>query len=441
MGDGSCFICLEKEPSWFPSGLWNPLVLRRPLTACSLVSSSECVRLKPSDISRTSSAISCTSCTQGRWRRSWSARCGWSRASSSCCAYPLIQEASLASQEPFLIPTQVFPPSSLYGIPDRRSPAKTSHQDRLGAWETCPGAAAARQPDEPGAGARGLQLSQLPLQPEPGRPDTHDPLRPAADLAHRLTSSPPVSSPTPGEDLPWKPPRRTSSPRPSPSPMLSRASWRGAAASPSTTHHLCGAALHAAGQPAGAPPDSHGGPFPTASQPGEAALSLCSNGGPRQGCHGSARGGHHQWQWASAHLRLAHHDGQPHSETPPPSDIADIDNLEQADQEAGGQRAEYGCTICGRSSSRKATGGSTCTSTPGSLSNAAHATRASAGPTRQPATCASTRASTPTPWWTNRLWSSAPLRKAARWTTCWYRRTNPTNATCVTKRSHSQRSG
>ncbi|CAI9552567.1 unnamed protein product [Staurois parvus] len=41
-------------------------------------------------------------------------------------------------------------------------------------------------------------------------------------------------------------------------------------------------------------------------------------------------------------------DGQQQAETPPPSDIADIDNLEQADQEREVKRRKYECTICGR---------------------------------------------------------------------------------------------
>ncbi|EHB02945.1 Zinc finger and BTB domain-containing protein 2 [Heterocephalus glaber] len=41
-------------------------------------------------------------------------------------------------------------------------------------------------------------------------------------------------------------------------------------------------------------------------------------------------------------------DGQQQSETPPPSDIADIDNLEQADQEREVKQRKYECTICRR---------------------------------------------------------------------------------------------
>ncbi|KAB0395318.1 hypothetical protein E2I00_014774, partial [Balaenoptera physalus] len=93
-----------------------------------------------------------------------------------------------------------------------------------------------------------------------------------------------------------------------------------------------------------------GVPF-TASQPGESRvpLSLCSN---------TADLGKDAMEVPEAGMisdsELQHIsdspiiDGQPHSETPPPSDIADIDNLEQADQEREVKRRKYECTICGR---------------------------------------------------------------------------------------------
>lgn len=115
------------------------------------------------------------------------------------------------------------------------------------------------------------------------------------------------------------------------------------------------------------------------------------------------------------------------------SNTANINTLEQADQEWEVKREK--CAISDANLSNNTASGSECICTPGSLSNAALVTRVFAEPTRLAATCASTRAWTPTPWYINRRWSCAYLRKAVKRTTCAGADQQTLNATGVTKRS------
>lgn len=179
------------------------------------------------------------------------------------------------------------------------------------------------------------------------------------------------------------------------------------AASPSTTPATCaGEALHAAEQPAEHLQIHTGVPF-TASQPVRTRCP-CPCAATRtsgQGCHGSARRASSVTvSFSTSQTRPSSRWAATRRRRSPPGH-ADIDNLEQADQEREVKRRKYECTICGRKFIQKSHWREHMYIHTGSLSNAAHATRASAGPTGSPPRVPPTRASTPTPWWTNRLWA------------------------------------
>ncbi|XP_058145549.1 zinc finger and BTB domain-containing protein 2 [Dasypus novemcinctus] len=267
-------------------------------------------------------------------------------------AYPLIQEASLASQAAFSHPDQVFPlASSLYGIQIadhqlRPAPKGAAAPDKLGR-EPRPAAPRASQDQVPEA----AQLSQATSAlAQAGR--THlppaDPLQ--TSLSPELIPTP-VPPPPAGEEeaaavASDEQPAALTIAHVKPSIMKRNGSFPKYYAC-----HLCGRRFTLRSSLREHLQIHTGVPF-TASQPGEgrAALSLCSAAAadPGKDALEAPEAGmisDSELQHISDSPLI---DGQPQSETPPPSDIADIDNLEQADQEREVKRRKYECTICGR---------------------------------------------------------------------------------------------
>lgn len=318
-------------------------------------------------------------------------------------AYPLLQEATLASQGAFAHQDPVFPlASSLYGI------QIAEHQLRPAAKPTSgPGPdRAAREGRPPGPrpgqepGPEPAPPSQPP-QPPPQQLPPHlaaagrTPLPPSdpppAPLSPELVPTPgPAPPPPPGlglgladEAVPEpaspgaEPPAALSIAHVKPSILKRNGSFPKHYAC-----HLCGRrfALRASlrehlqihtGVALGAPPAP---PHPQA-QPGAdgrapltvpvpmplpvpvavpMALALALGRGAAEDAARDALEGPEAGPASDGELPRACDspspllDGQPPSETPPPSDIADIDNLEQADQEREVKRRKYECGICGR---------------------------------------------------------------------------------------------
>lgn len=281
-------------------------------------------------------------------------------------AYPLIQEASLASQGAFAHPDQVFPlASSLYGI------QIADHQLRQ-ATKIAP------MPEKPGRDARppasrlsqepvpeATQLSQLTSSLPPGH-RTHltpsDPLQ--TSLSPELVSTPvppnAAAAASGGEETNLE--ASSSDEQPAsltiahvkPSIMKRNGSFPKYYAC-----HLCGRRFALRSSLREHLQIHTGVPF-AAGQPGEGRgpLSLCSHAAAMASSAADLGMGKDGLEAPEAGMisdsELPHIsdspliDGQPHSETPPPSDIADIDNLEQADQEREVKRRKYECTICGR---------------------------------------------------------------------------------------------
>ncbi|XP_062428365.1 zinc finger and BTB domain-containing protein 2 isoform X1 [Rhea pennata] len=265
-------------------------------------------------------------------------------------AYPLIQEASLASQGTFSHPDQVFPlASSLYGIQiadhQIRHPTKvTSATDKLGR-EPRPQTSRMNQEQV----SEGSQLSQLATTlPQVTRTNmtTSDPL--PSSLSPELVSAAGNNSPT-GEEANME--ASSSDEQPAsltiahvkPSIMKRNGSFPKYYAC-----HLCGRRFNLRSSLREHLQIHTGVPF-TSSQQGEnnMSLSLCNNTGEKDAMEVPEAGmiSDSELQQISDSPII---DGQPQSETPPPSDIADIDNLEQADQEREVKRRKYECSICGR---------------------------------------------------------------------------------------------
>ncbi|XP_034964645.1 zinc finger and BTB domain-containing protein 2 [Zootoca vivipara] len=265
-------------------------------------------------------------------------------------AFPLIQEASLASQGNFTHPEQIFPlASSLYGIQIADHQARNSTK--------------AATTDKPVRGPRpqssratqeqmheATQLSQIPPPPLPQVPPTNmstsDPLQPP--LSPELVSTAPHPSP-PGDENNME--ASSSDDQPAsltiahvkPSIMKKNGSFPKYYAC-----HLCGRRFNLRSSLREHLQIHTGVPF-SSSQHGESSvpLSLCNNALEKEAMEVAEAGmiSDSELQQISDSPII---DGQPQAETPPPSDIADIDNLEQADQEREVKRRKYECSICGR---------------------------------------------------------------------------------------------
>ncbi|RMC12937.1 hypothetical protein DUI87_10464 [Hirundo rustica rustica] len=265
-------------------------------------------------------------------------------------AYPLIQEASLASQGTFSHPDQVFPlASSLYGIQiadhQIRHPTKvTSATDKLGR-EPRPQTSRMNQEQA----SEGSQLSQLGANlPQVTRTNmsASDPL--PSSLSPELISAAGNNSPS-GEEANME--ASSSDEQPAsltiahvkPSIMKRNGSFPKYYAC-----HLCGRRFNLRSSLREHLQIHTGVPF-TSSQQGESniSLSLCNNTADKDAMEVPEAGmiSDSELQQISDSPII---DGQQQSETPPPSDIADIDNLEQADQEREVKRRKYECSICGR---------------------------------------------------------------------------------------------
>ncbi|XP_004673991.1 PREDICTED: zinc finger and BTB domain-containing protein 2 [Condylura cristata] len=313
---------------------------------------SECVRLKPTDIQPDIFSYLLHLMYTGKMAPQLIDPVRLEQGIKFLHAYPLIQEASLASQGAFAHPEQVFPlASSLYGIQIadhqlRQATKVAAAPEKLGREPRPPPARMSQEPvPEP---APLSQLTSNLAQVNRTHLTPSDPLQ--TSLSPELISTP-VPPPPPGEETNLE--ASSSDEQPAsltiahvkPSIMKRNGSFPKYYAC-----HLCGRRFTLRSSLREHLQIHTGVPFP-ASQPGEVRgpLSLCSN---------AAELGKDAMEVPEAGMisdsELQHIsdspiiDGQPHSETPPPSDIADIDNLEQADQEREVKRRKYECTICGR---------------------------------------------------------------------------------------------
>lgn len=314
---------------------------------------SECVRLKPTDIQPDIFSYLLHLMYTGKMAPQLIDPVRLEQGIKFLHAYPLIQEASLASQGAFSHPDQVFPlASSLYGIQIadhqlRQATKMAPMPEKLGR-EPRPQTSRVGQEQVPEA----TQLSQLTSNlPQVNR--THmtpsDPLQ--TSLSPELVSTPVPPPNAAGEEANLE--ASSSDEQPTsltiahvkPSIMKRNGSFPKYYAC-----HLCGRRFTLRSSLREHLQIHTGVPF-TAGPPGEGRgpLSLCSNAAdlgkdaaeaPEAGMISDS-----ELQHISDSPII---DGQQHSETPPPSDIADIDNLEQADQEREVKRRKYECTICGR---------------------------------------------------------------------------------------------
>lgn len=313
---------------------------------------SECVRLKPTDIQPDIFSYLLHLMYTGKMAPQLIDPVRLEQGIKFLHAYPLIQEASLASQGTFSHPEQVFPlASSLYGIQIadhqlRQATKMNLVPEKLGRE---PRPQASRMSQEPVPETS--QLSQLTTnlaQVNRTNMTPADPLQ--TSLSPELVSTP-VPPPPPGEETNLE--ASSSDEQPSsltiahvkPSIMKRNGSFPKYYAC-----HLCGRRFTLRSSLREHLQIHTGVPF-TAGPPGEGRgpLSLCSNAAdlgkdalevPEAGMISDS-----ELQHISDSPII---DGQQQSETPPPSDIADIDNLEQADQEREVKRRKYECTICGR---------------------------------------------------------------------------------------------
>ena len=355
-------------------------------------------------------------------------------------AYPLLQEASLATQASFSHPEQSLPLStSLYGIQisDQQGATNTTTTTTMAAMSRLSGRRQLSSPFDAqnlsdvkyGLGSNAATTTLTMAASEP---------RMALSLceAEPSTSGFPLAGeepgPGPGLDAPGgdDPPVATTILHVKPSIMKRNSSFR-----KHYSCHLCGSRfaqrsalrehllLHAqALLPAGLVEASLGvtpmetGPAPEqvtaldmARIPDEpphrvAGVMDCASDGEQHPSTDSPRA-----------------DGpQSQSETPPPSDIADIDNLESADLDREVKRRKYECSTCGRKFIQKShwrehmyihTGKPfKCSACGKSFCRANQAARH---------VCLNQGAESRTRWWTGRAWSSARrARTAARWRRC-----------------------
>ncbi|XP_018412873.1 PREDICTED: zinc finger and BTB domain-containing protein 2 [Nanorana parkeri] len=267
-------------------------------------------------------------------------------------AFPLIQEASLASHGGFSHTDQVFPlASSLYGIQiadhQIRPPAKVTPAAEKTTRETRPQTSRLNQETT----SDNAQMNQLPSSlPAANRTNLtfSEPVQ--APLSPEPTSSVlPASSTLEENSMDESPSEEQNTPltiaHVKPSIMKRNGSFPKYYAC-----HLCGRRFNLRSSLREHLQLHTGMPFsPTAGQTETSVSpSFCNNG---------SEVGKESMETETGIISDSEMaqisdspilDGQQQAETPPPSDIADIDNLEQADQEREVKRRKYECTICGR---------------------------------------------------------------------------------------------
>ncbi|XP_072265391.1 zinc finger and BTB domain-containing protein 2 [Pyxicephalus adspersus] len=268
-------------------------------------------------------------------------------------AFPLIQEASLASHGGFSHADQVFPlASSLYGIQiadhQIRPPAKVTPAAEKSTRETRPQITKLNQETT----SDNVQLNQLTSS------------LPAANRTN-LNFSEPVNAPLSPEPtsnvLPASSALEENSMEESPSEEQNT-SLTIAHVKPSIMKrngsfpkyyacHLCGRRFNLRSSLREHLQLHTGMPFSATSGQPETSMSpsFCNNGSEigKESMETAETGIISDSDMAQISDSPII-DGQQQAETPPPSDIADIDNLEQADQEREVKRRKYECTICGR---------------------------------------------------------------------------------------------
>ncbi|CAH2252788.1 zinc finger and BTB domain-containing 2 [Pelobates cultripes] len=268
-------------------------------------------------------------------------------------AFPLIQEASLASHGGFSHPDQVFPlASSLYGIQiadhQIRPPAKVNPAPEKASRDTRQQNSRLNQDPAP----ENVQITQLPSA------------LPAANRTN-LTFSESVHAPLSPEPtssvLPTAASLEENSMEESPNEEQNN-SLTIAHVKPSIMKrngsfpkyyacHLCGRRFNLRSSLREHLQLHTGIPFTASTGQTETSISpsFCNNGAEmgKESMETTEAGGMSDSDMPQISDSPII-DGQQQSDTPPPTDIADIDNLEQADQEREVKRRKYECTICGR---------------------------------------------------------------------------------------------
>ncbi|XP_055982060.1 zinc finger and BTB domain-containing protein 2 [Sorex fumeus] len=330
---------------------------------------SECVRLKPTDIQPDIFSYLLHLMYTGKMAPQLIDPVRLEQGIKFLHAYPLIQEASLASQGAFSHPDQVFPlASSLYGIQIADHQLRQASKLAPAPEKLARDARSARLGPDPGpdasaaAAAAAASLSQLPggrTHLTPSEPLLPTPLSP--ELVSTPVPPPPLSSSSmPGDEAGLAPSPSDEPPAPltiahvKPSIMKRNGSFPKCYAC-----HLCGRRFTLRSSLREHLQIHTGVPFPGAAGPpgdarGHAALAAAAAAAAAaeelaKDAADAPEAGMVSDSELPPHISDSPLlDGQPPSETPPPSDIADIDNLEQADQEREVKRRKYECTICGR---------------------------------------------------------------------------------------------
>ncbi|MEE6517700.1 hypothetical protein FKM82_028069 [Ascaphus truei] len=267
-------------------------------------------------------------------------------------AYPLIQEASLASHGGFSHPDQVFPlASSLYGIQiadhQIRPPAKVTPAAEKAGREARP--QTSRQSQDPTS--ENMQLAQRPAALPPAN-------------RTNLTFSEPVHAPLSPEPTTTVLPTASSleensmeeSPNEEQNTSLTIAHVKPSIMKRNGSFpkyyacHLCGRRFNLRSSLREHLQLHTGIPFSATCGQTETSISpsFCNNGAElgKEAMETSETGISDSDMPQISDSPII--DGQQQAETPPPTDIADIDNLEQTDQEREVKRRKYECTICGR---------------------------------------------------------------------------------------------
>ncbi|XP_069090384.1 zinc finger and BTB domain-containing protein 2 [Pleurodeles waltl] len=312
---------------------------------------SECVRLKPTDIQPDIFSYLLHLMYTGKMAPQLIDPVRLEQGIKFLHAYPLIQEASLASHGGFSHPDQVFPlASSLYGIQiadhQIRNPNKiVPAADKLGRE---PRQQPSRIPQDPAPESNSIsRLSTILPQTSQKNTNLSDTLQTplSPEMTSVLPTAPSVEEnsmeDSPSEDQPSS----LTIAHVKPSIMKRNGSFPKYYAC-----HLCGRRFNLRSSLREHLVLHTGIPF-SSSNPGDASMSpsFCSNAAElTKDSMDAADGG------ALSDSELAQNsdspmiDGNQPPDTPPPTDIADIDNLEQVDLEREVKRRKYECSICGR---------------------------------------------------------------------------------------------
>ncbi|KAI1897635.1 hypothetical protein AGOR_G00085300 [Albula goreensis] len=302
---------------------------------------SDCVRLKPADIQPDIFSYLLNLMYTGKLAPQLIDPLRLEQGVKFLHAYPLLQEASLATQASFSHPEQSLPLStSLYGI-------QISDQQGLPASRL----STRRQLSSPfeaenlSDSKRGLSTA-VTTEPKPAQ---------SLSEPEASTSAVPLAGEEPGPEAPSdNPPAATTILHVKPSIMKRNASFR-----KHYSCHLCGSrftqrsglrehlllhtqALLPVGLAEAALRTSPMETCPTPDTTAAAAVAVVMEDAPRN--TDTASDGEQQPATDSPRTEGP----QSQAETPPPSDIADIDNLESADLEREVKRRKYECSTCGR---------------------------------------------------------------------------------------------